>query len=429
MFFINKKIISVVNSDDKSFSRSFEMPWYVSLFIKCGCLPFPMLYAGLSVSDGYDESNIQTRKVLADSGTLATVSPTADPKYHGIDMKSIRGLLLRARSCGDQTERLDAASATLASDSINDFRVELPRGAGIRIFDCELGLTEEQSSGFHDFVTGKGDSFQIEKFTGYIGEGATSEVYVALASNDKKYVVKCFNGDGTLARDSEYHLHRGLNHPNIVKLVTWVDFIDSTGQERKGLVLELCQSSLKNISYKSGPYKKMHDLLVESVRAVMHMHSVGVYHRDLKPDNIFLTSGVFEDTHVRIGDFGASTRDTSDTSLTNITPEYLPVEIIRRGTPQNLAARDWWALGVSFFKQLTKKFPFEYLGVDLLGSRRDTFQLTLPLKYSKVGTSNLLDAEALKRFSRSRSINMLRPFFEMDPEKRIQAVNMFFALH
>ena len=55
--------------------------------------------------------------------------------------------------------------------------------------------------------------------------------------------------------------------------------------------------------YEEWPMWKRFELIYQLVQALEHMHSLGVYHRDLKPRNVMLSSMLT----VLLGDFGGTT--------------------------------------------------------------------------------------------------------------------------
>jgi NIMA (never in mitosis gene a)-related kinase len=91
------------------------------------------------------------------------------------------------------------------------------------------------------------------------------------------------------------------------------------------------------------------------VLALRHAHERKVLHRDLKPQNIFLTS----DGEVRLGDFGISRVLTSTLAVANTcvgTPLYLAPELIN-GEPYG-GSCDIWSLGVVLHEMCALKPPF-----------------------------------------------------------------------
>lgn len=106
-------------------------------------------------------------------------------------------------------------------------------------------------------------------------------------------------------------------------------------------------------------------LLVPVVEAVASAHAKGLVHRDLKPDNVFLTLGQDAGTIVpKVLDFGISKMPTNagDVRMTAGdmimgTPAYMSPEQIQ--APWLVDARaDIWALGVIVHEALTGQLPF-----------------------------------------------------------------------
>ncbi len=102
--------------------------------------------------------------------------------------------------------------------------------------------------------------------------------------------------------------------------------------------------------------------LSQMLIAIEYMHNQDIWHRDLKPDNIFIDvfkNGIYM---LKIGDFGSARQDLLNSINNNLlsynvgTPAFLPPEIIKE-LPYN-AKFDIWCIGVIFYQLLTLSHPF-----------------------------------------------------------------------
>lgn len=94
----------------------------------------------------------------------------------------------------------------------------------------------------------------------------------------------------------------------------------------------------------------------EVLLALKYFHENGIVYRDLKLDNILLTTK----GHIKIADYGLCKENMWHGSTTGTfcgTPEFMAPEII--GGKQYDRSVDWWAFGVLMFQMLLCQSPFK----------------------------------------------------------------------
>ncbi len=151
-------------------------------------------------------------------------------------------------------------------------------------------------------------------------------------------------------------LLKSLRHRNIVKI--YDNFFENNTAY---YVMEYCDGiDLKkytgNFTRKLG-YEEGMNLLYQVMNGLEYIHSKGVLHRDIAPDNIYVTSN----GTVKILDFGSARRemDQLNRELSAIVKVgYAPVEQYGGGSKQGPAV-DIYALGATFYHLFTGKTPLE----------------------------------------------------------------------
>ncbi|XP_017949838.1 protein kinase C delta type-like [Xenopus tropicalis] len=93
----------------------------------------------------------------------------------------------------------------------------------------------------------------------------------------------------------------------------------------------------------------------EMVCGLQYLHSRGIIHSDLKPDNILVSS----EGHIKIADFGLAAENIfgNDTICVHRgTMKYMAPEVLE--DQQYNAAVDWWAFGIILCQMATGRYPF-----------------------------------------------------------------------
>ena len=99
---------------------------------------------------------------------------------------------------------------------------------------------------------------------------------------------------------------------------------------------------------KSLTQKEIMALVEPILRGLEHIHKYGVYHKDIKPANIYIR----KDDEPLLIDFGASV-----TSAHLLTPSYAPIEQVKRLSSEYGAYTDLYALGVMMYEMVVGKKP------------------------------------------------------------------------
>ena len=94
------------------------------------------------------------------------------------------------------------------------------------------------------------------------------------------------------------------------------------------------------------------EVFCQAGRGLLAVHSAGLVHRDVKPDNILLG----EDGRVRLADFGLAVTAGDEGDAMAGTPGYMPLEQLR-GEPVDVRA-DQFAFAVALFEALTGERPY-----------------------------------------------------------------------
>jgi formylglycine-generating enzyme required for sulfatase activity len=202
---------------------------------------------------------------------------------------------------------------------------------------------------------------------GVIGEGGMGVVYRGTdLQRDKLVAIKALHsnlmGDPEIRRRfrREAQLMLGWNHKHVARVH---DLIER--EELLAFVMDYVDGpSLEDHAQRWGgklPWDEIRQIFTGVLEAMEEAHSVGVVHRDLKPQNILLS---FTDNGVepKIVDFGiAKILEGTTYTMTGAllgTCRYMSPEQVQ--APQNVGHRaDIYSLGVTLYRCVTGRCPFE----------------------------------------------------------------------
>ncbi|NER97337.1 MAG: SUMF1/EgtB/PvdO family nonheme iron enzyme [Symploca sp. SIO1B1] len=142
-----------------------------------------------------------------------------------------------------------------------------------------------------------------------------------------------------------------LNHSNVVRVQ---DLFEEQGTAY--LVMELVRGKtlkdeLESQPERCLPIKRVEEVIEQLVAALEAIHQAGIYHLDLKPDNVLLNAN----GRVVLVDFGAARQGLSGRSTRAYTEAYAAPEVIAGGNigPES----DIFELGMMLHEMLTGKLP------------------------------------------------------------------------
>ena len=193
-----------------------------------------------------------------------------------------------------------------------------------------------------------------------IGTGGMADVYKAKDHKLNRFVaVKVlkpeFREDTTFIRKfkSEAQAAAGLTHPNIVNIY---DVGDDEGVYY--IVMELIEGiTLKEYISKKGrlSVKEATSIAIQVSMGLEAAHSHNIVHRDVKPQNIIIST----DGKVKVTDFGIARAASSNTISSNVmgSVHYSSPEQVRGGYSDEKS--DIYSLGITIYEMVTGRVPFD----------------------------------------------------------------------
>lgn len=195
-----------------------------------------------------------------------------------------------------------------------------------------------------------------------IGSGGMADVYKAKCRVLKRWVAVKILKDEFV--DDEEFLERfereayaaaSLNHPNIVSIY-------DVGKEGNihYIVMEYIDGiTLKEYIRQNGalPWQEAADIAIAILSALHKAHRQGIIHRDIKPQNILMTS----DNVPKVTDFGIARAVSTSTVTRRIdtvgSVHYSSPEQARGGYTDEKS--DIYSVGVTLYEMLTGRVPFD----------------------------------------------------------------------
>lgn len=195
-----------------------------------------------------------------------------------------------------------------------------------------------------------------------LGEGGMGVVYKAEDTKLKRTVaLKFLSPKLTLDPETKMRFIReaqaasSLDHPNICMIYE----INETEDGKIFIVMAHYEGETLKKKIERRPLKieEAIDITLQTAEGLVKAHNKDIIHRDIKPDNIFIT----KDDVAKILDFGLA-KVTGQTQLTQMgntvgTVAYMSAEQTRGGKVDSRT--DIWSLGVMLYEMITGQQPFK----------------------------------------------------------------------
>lgn len=247
-----------------------------------------------------------------------------------------------------------------------------------------------------------------------LGQGGMGAVYLAHQENLDRQVALKVMAPAVAQRPGfverfyrEARAMAKLDHPNVVR---GFDVGEANGQHY--VAMELIDGKSMQDWLNQLKQLDVGDALhvtIKAADALQHAHDMGLIHRDIKPDNMLVTSkGV-----VKVSDLGLAKQVDEDNSMTQSgtglgTPYYMPPEQARNAKHVDHRS-DIYALGSTLYHFLTGRYPF---------TGESTLELILAKEKGTFTPANRVNKQVPERLAL-----MIDKCLAKDPKHRYQSCN------
>ncbi len=221
-----------------------------------------------------------------------------------------------------------------------------------------------------------------------VGTGGMGKIYkVRHTELGKEFALKIIHAELSENRHAremfyaEARLASSVDHRNIVSITDFGEDI------RRGAFIVMEYLKGESLAdrldrHRLQPAVVAVDIISQTADALAYMHDSGVIHGDIKPENIFLTTGSGRlgerrRNHVKVLDFGLSRLKRAHRAQSGRlqdslagTPAYLAPERCCGAPPDEMS--DLYALGVLFYEILTGEVPFDGNVAQILNAHINT---------------------------------------------------------
>ena len=236
-------------------------------------------------------------------------------------------------------------------------------------------------------------------FHGDIGDGAFSVVRLCQKRETGEYLAckivekKRLNSKHLQTRfETEVRINQQLHHPGIVQMIDL--YCDETSYF---MFMEFCpHKDLFQYIVDRGRLKEDESkpIFRQLLEAIKYIHSMGVSHRDMKPENVLIGPN----GRIKISDFGLS-RFLAPNGLVDTpcgSPCYASPECIS-GRSYNGVTTDVWSCGVILYAMLTGQLPW---------TKRNQTQLFQQIRRGEFTVPSYVSAEAKNMITKLMTVDI-----------------------
>ncbi|KAJ3438776.1 glycogen synthase kinase-3 alpha [Anaeramoeba flamelloides] len=270
-----------------------------------------------------------------------------------------------------------------------------------------------------------------------IGAGAFGVVYKARSLlNGSNFAIKTVYLDPRY-RNRELQIMKKVNHKNIVKLQNYFYTQKNKKEVYLHLILEFVPKTLSQLSgYYHNQLTDIPMILVkvytyQLCRAVAKIHSLGICHRDIKPDNILVSPRTSE---LKLCDFGsAKILKKGETNTSYICSRFYRAPELIFGATEYDTSIDLWSIGCVLAELLlgrvffSGKTPLTQLVevIKVLGTPSKKELSCMNKNYANFNLPEL-KGKPLRDFFPKRvhdeAVDLVSKFLKYDPKSRISAL-------
>lgn len=193
---------------------------------------------------------------------------------------------------------------------------------------------------------------------GTLGSGAHSTIlHIRRSADAKQYALKVVPIDG---QDEQKFLHQAkhefriaqmLDHPHLLKIHALETENDWLFRIRKVQTLLEYVNGKTLDTFKALPMPQLVQIFVRVAAGMVHLHRKGVWHADLKPNNIMLSRA----GEVKIIDYGLAWIKGQPKGRIQGTPEYMAPETAQHGMINERT--DIYNFGATMYRLVTSRLP------------------------------------------------------------------------